>query len=378
VLGSSLVSLASAMTSPATDVLVQSLRARVAFIAAQAECGIDRSALTDTQVGALLSTIASTPNITLAVATAVTQELNLSPWSATHKLKMAAALADAQVTPTTKGQARLNQTCNSLETFLTSNDWEFLSNTDLALQPKVEKLASRMVSLGMTCPTEKLLMRGGALLHVAALNAAPLDPTSKQNLCIKLKESIKTLDKAKKFPYQHIIIYPAEPKFLPSAVFDFAYGAEQPVAPPPLGSFDEHVAHMCYRNTHKDLRTSSSVGPMNVKGGDNMTQMMQFCNMMQQMSRMCNSGGIAVGTGSSSSTGENPLNAFKPRSRQALCDDYGAAQAPRNCSTAHTTIDIKIRELVTVCTYRLYMSRRHAPSPRVSARTSHQIGACRV
>ncbi len=214
--------------------------------------------LLQSQVVALLSTFATSTDITLEVATEVTREIVAGPWSDEQKIQLAAGLAEAQVRVVRRGP-RATQTCTTLENFFTDAEWAMIMNEDLSLAPKIQTVAGRMWKLGMTCPSEKTLMRAGAVVVVGAQPGVQLKAAEKQSVCLKVKEAVKVLDKARPHPIPHVTSYPLNPANLPQHLFSFAYGegAAAPRPPPELGPFEDIVSSMCYRKTHKDLRTTN-------------------------------------------------------------------------------------------------------------------------
>ena len=165
--------------------LIENLKAWIPFVDAQTAAGLNRETLMQSQVDAMLATIASTPGVTLAIATAVSTAINVGPWSPAQKVQLAAALGEAHLCVNEKAAtARSTQTCTALEQYFTECDWTLFGNTDFSIQAKTQAMASRMAKLGMRCPNEKMLMKAGAILQIAALQTTDLSAQSKRNLCV--------------------------------------------------------------------------------------------------------------------------------------------------------------------------------------------------
>jgi hypothetical protein len=232
-------------------------------------------------VGALLATISTARGLLLADATEITTAITHGPWTGTDKIRLASALSDATSAPRRQGP-RANQSCMTLENYFTASDWATLMDDDLALNPKTVAISGRMHKLGMTCPCEKLLMRAGAIIHAVGMHSCNLDPASKQQICRKVKDTIKMLDKTRPYQLVHMPVYPHTPDTLPDATYHFAYDDGLPVAPPAGASIDEAATGMCYRSTHKMLRADLGGVPQRSTSQPSSSSdpMMMMMNMM--------------------------------------------------------------------------------------------------
>ena len=136
------------------------------------------------------------------------------------------------------------QTCDHHDSYYTASDWELLNSQLLSLTAKVGVLAKSWYKIGLTCPSEAQLKRGGALLLFVQRDDSLLTPVMKRKVCRDLQDAIQGWDDQIGEP-QHgrIVRYPEDPSRLPQLVFTAAYDAEPPIPPP--REFVEQRTRMC-------------------------------------------------------------------------------------------------------------------------------------
>ena len=307
------------MTSPAGIELVRTIQMRAAFIDAQTQSGVvDATGVRQAQTDALLVTISTTSNLDIADAAPITNVISAGPWQPLQRLALINGLGDAiSRISSDKGGARKTQTCLYLENYPTEADYAFFGNDDVTIAPKIQRMGEVMHAMGITCARENLLKQGAAILVCSAFKDTPLDPVSKRNIAVKLKDTIKALETANPFPFAHILNYPPTPQQLPRAIFDFAYGGDAVFNTPEMPRLSAIVASMCYRNTHKDLRppTASTLAVPGVGGGDTMSELRALLQPLVGVVQGMLAGGRGGGSpdADSARSPDEPLLNFKPR-----------------------------------------------------------------
>ncbi|CAK0813808.1 unnamed protein product [Prorocentrum cordatum] len=214
-------------TTPA-DVIIGSVRQRVAFIHSQVALGMPRDQIIASQVNALISFIGQQSNLDIATVTTVGTELVVGPWSDDQRIAIATALSNAMGGAVPSHGGRKQQECNWLERYLTQSDWTAIKSTDLSSDAKLRVVGSRMWRIGITCPKEACLERGAAIVYAVG-GTGVLPASMLKAMCDKLKEFVKDFDRATPQTFPHIQKYPMDPMYLGAPRRNFAYGDDVPV-----------------------------------------------------------------------------------------------------------------------------------------------------
>eukprot|EP00959_Pyramimonas_sp_CCMP1952_P146747 3071819-Pyramimonas_sp.AAC.1 len=276
------------MASPSVaEALVQMVRQRVIFINAQVAAGIPKEVLLSEQAHALQVAVKATANVTVEVATQVSQEVAAGPWTAEQKVMLASALRSAMElskSGKSSGVVRVQQYCDSIHNFLTASDWNAIQNPDLTVPPKLQVLAQRMYRLGLVCPGNGSLKRAfGIILDVGVPTGTTMSADEMKNHMGKIRSMIKGLDNSARWPFDHIKRYPDTPTSLPPSVLDFAYHDGPAVEPPDVvtkQSMDMHDENLGYRGSHNSIKA--------LKGGGHAAG-----QLVPAYSRSSSSGGLA-------------------------------------------------------------------------------------
>ncbi|CAK0846467.1 unnamed protein product, partial [Prorocentrum cordatum] len=187
------------------------IRSRVAFINSQLAAGVDRDGLLTRQPRALIATISSVPGLTAEHGAAISNEITAGPWSAGQKAATVATVEEVFAGGiTSTGGSRPQQHCDHSHACLTLDDWQFIQDQSLSRAAKVERLAMRAWSIGITCPAESVTGDD-------------------------FQAAVKLLDSSQRWPFGHIKRYLASADMLPPSVFQFAYQGVAPTWP-----FDHH------------------------------------------------------------------------------------------------------------------------------------------
>eukprot|EP00959_Pyramimonas_sp_CCMP1952_P338931 7097934-Pyramimonas_sp.AAC.1 len=170
------------------------IRERLAFVNAQRGAGLAEEILLQSQATAIASAISTNSDITVAVATSVTEVIAAGPWSDHQKAMLASVLADAAAAasgPQPATQPRKQQKCPRLPWFFLQKDWEQLVSAELSVSAKITLVANRMWLLGMLCPSEGLQKQGVAIVICCDPTLAEVSGTEKRRLAKQLKDTIQ-------------------------------------------------------------------------------------------------------------------------------------------------------------------------------------------
>ena len=239
--------------------IIQNIRSRSKFIESQVKVGRSRPELQAAQVTQLCSSFAQC-TLDLDDVAAITDVLDEGPWTADEVIMMSTRLSDAALSqPSHHFGSRKLQHISNVEYLHTNSDYLDFSNPDLSLNPKAMSMAKRWHALGISCASVPLLKRGASILRMCHFGPeTPLDGPSKQALCYKIKEAVKTLDETKRNPLPHIVRFPDRPTDLDPDRLAVAYPSEAALADPTeyidIDTLNIVMKDMVYRNTHKELR----------------------------------------------------------------------------------------------------------------------------
>jgi hypothetical protein len=240
--------------------IVGDVKARAAFVAAQAAMGLDVALVLRNQAHAVVAKLHG-KQLTLEGATEVTQAVMDGPWDPAHRVMvstaLAACVAASDHVPVHKGP-RCQQHSPNIEDFLTADDYEMLAS-DSPLQTKISTVCIRIHRLGAGCPCERLLGRIAGIVGVVAFpDAAGLDQPSRKSILDQVRANIKRLDKHDRYPYVHEQDLPVTPAELPAHKAEYAYPSGFPAGPihPRLAHLNQYLDETASRTSHKSLRPS--------------------------------------------------------------------------------------------------------------------------
>ena len=95
------------------------------------------------------------------------------------------------------------------------------------LQAKIAQVATRMWSIGLTCPSETTTCKFAGIICVCCGLA---DPDDQRDVFQRLKAAVKALDEKRTYPYGHLREYPPDVADWPEDMVTYAYGGERPMA----------------------------------------------------------------------------------------------------------------------------------------------------
>ena len=240
--------------------LVAGIRSRVAFVSAQVGAGLGRDALLSAQVTAIVASITQAGALTLPQATTVTSEISTGPWTDAQKVTLATAISTATAGATRgSGQSRSQQHCTSVHRLFNAKDWECFQSADASWDLKAKVMGHRLWMVGLTCPSEDVLKRGGAII------VATTPPSSharsaeeKAQLCKNIRAKVKLVDlvNMRTHPFPHVTVV-GGPENLSNQLKEFAYQGDLPVDPPLADAALHPDANgIAYRKTHCSIRAA--------------------------------------------------------------------------------------------------------------------------
>ncbi|OLQ10248.1 hypothetical protein AK812_SmicGene6070 [Symbiodinium microadriaticum] len=154
------------------------------------------------------------------------EAIDQSDFSDESKTELGKAVLQQLGKAAKKVPKRSNQTVEDLGPFLTTTDVEMLTNVDMTLLSKVQRLATVLARIGCMNPTEPTYGKALTLLkkhfHMSSLQ----DPKTFYDSVQDLKASLKS-QKTWGLPTVHITTY-STPDALPQELFDRAFSEEKP------------------------------------------------------------------------------------------------------------------------------------------------------
>ena len=178
---------------------------------------------------ALLQHIQAAPKFTMADAGRIASALSDNPYGEEHTRSIMDAVDRKLAVSTpiesdvdTKGQLMVNW-----QAYLTQGDWDFLRNSRRSWDSKMTKLVERSNALGLTAPSEQTIRWAIALLLLVSYDELPTysEIFKKVN---DLKQCF--VSEKKRYPHEHLAVYPSSPAGLSGTMYDYAYADEPPVS----------------------------------------------------------------------------------------------------------------------------------------------------
>ena len=198
----------------ASSPLVAFFEARMEYLTCinSSKFGITESLAASSTLG-MLKLIADTKYITIADATKLTRLLESSPLAAESIVKINNAIqGKVDIVGTDVAQAKTpsktKQSCTNIEMFQSSSDWAIYRDAAASDDSKIMNMAKRMISIGLTSPTEHTIAGAAAV----ALHGAQNHSVSYLLLKVRLLKQCLQVPHAK---------FADAPPIYPSNVCDF-------------------------------------------------------------------------------------------------------------------------------------------------------------
>ena len=228
-----------------------------------------------------LSGLAVTPTSAVTIA----ETLSKGPWTNPQKDRLTEALNNALLTRTDKDRRGL-QSCNNFKAYLSKSDLDSLQSSEVSYLAKVDLVTTRMIRIGLHCPSEKCYG-----IIVAIVDTLASVKSTDDELKVKLEDYKKSLrNKKKSTPNAgvHLLDYPMDPRELPQELCASGWddadpparlnvGPEDMIAPGPLRSHNKRLT------VNKNLDMAMASGVAQGVPGMLMNMMLQQQQMFMQM-----------------------------------------------------------------------------------------------
>ena len=218
------------------------------------------------------------------------QELLMDgPWTSEQKASMVSLLTNA-VGMGGQGGPSMRQTVTSFAAYLSPTDVATLSNPDVNSYVKIDVLASRAMSIGLTRPSEPSFRN---ILAAGSAHGLSISPQERLPFLNELKRKLRKV--SMQSTVQH---YPATPAELDSEMLEAAYGADDrpsqcqeavAAALAAQGSLPWRRSsknHVRLDGTSTDLQVIPATSRISSSSSSMQGQEGGFMNMMTQMSQI--------------------------------------------------------------------------------------------
>eukprot|EP00438_Fugacium_kawagutii_P026419 Skav225684 [mRNA] locus=scaffold243:47283:48536:- [translate_table: standard] len=227
----------------------------------------------------------SGPPVAMSAGTAMlreVQESSIPQWMKTEVIRAVENKMcqhdDAQRSSRTAMQKNM-----FLFNYFDEKEWGVLMNGNQGVEPKLQVIKGRCLSIGLTHPTEPTCVLANAILHIAA-HTGPIENLqvdSRRSLAL-LKE-IKTMVKlgCKRVRHSGIVIYPADPGDLPQELRASGYNHGPAVdCPLDIRAIEDLASILPARDTHHEIRGKHSFNKSRSQCEENMGAMVGnwLCN----------------------------------------------------------------------------------------------------
>ena len=198
------------------------------FLNAAKSFGSSKANILDSQAAFIVSQLRGLSSLSIPQATGLCNATSRVPWDSAIQTQMAdrinelATVSTALVVPT-KNPRRQMQTHMHFEHYQTEAEWVSLRSAAF-IESKIEQMAQRAWTIGLTCPSEPSVARMVRILHCCQPHI------DVQKTFDDLKEAVKSKDKQHHYPHGHIKHFPADPKSLSEDAYMFAFPEDAPVS----------------------------------------------------------------------------------------------------------------------------------------------------
>ncbi len=309
------------------------------YLQAQVGTGIDVDSLRAAQATSLVAQIMAMKRITVIEGTRLTTTVRGGSWTQPQITDMATAVSNRVAAcmvmhdPTVGKRCMQRAAC--FERFLTIADWAILQAPGESSASKVDKIVTRAMSVGLTCPGELTLAHLTAIV-LSSSNMRTAGAEIQHVLLLAMKREFK-VRKSFQYPFNHRPIIPDTPGELDEACMEYAYGDDKEFPSPPmvLPNLACVAREIPLRATNMQLRacrpghgvmptmvggSGGGSGMPGSGGGSGHDMMMRFLHAMMGSSGggsgMPISGGGSGMSGSGGGSGSG-LEVFQPHGKRA-------------------------------------------------------------
>ena len=186
----------------------------------------------------------------------------ITSFAEADKQQVASAITNTTMASCASGSGGANakrgmQTLKSTLDFLCASDWECLQSTETNINQKIDRVAKRLLALGIRCPNEVTIKHSVAAI-IATHPPPPLSAQQMHQIVIHFKAQVQRTGTPT--PDNYLSVYPVCPAELPQAVYAAAYTAtDPPVQRPDLATaWKTAIANLPMRSTNKQLSQATS------------------------------------------------------------------------------------------------------------------------
>ena len=269
-------------------------------------------------------------SVTPTSAAELASVLSRGPWTNAQRDRLNEALNTALVSGPDKVRRALQQ-CSNFKAYLSRADIQSLQSSEVSFLGKVDVVTTRMLRIGLHCPSEKCF--GYIVALVQGLANVQSNDDDLKTMLEEYKKSLRNKKKNIPRPSVHLVLYPVDPNDLPQELLASGYDQNDPpsrlnVGPDdlrPVGPLRHHNKRLA-KNRVPDMAMASS-GSVAAGGVHGMLMNM----MMQQQQLFMQMQGMNV------QDPELPgLHLFKPKKNKqlALMDQSESAAAGQPASAA--------------------------------------------
>jgi hypothetical protein len=204
------------------------------YLQAQVGTGIDVDALRNSHSHSLVAQITSMKRITVIEGLRLTTTVRGGGWTQPQITAMAVSdrVAASMVTHDTSAGKRCMQRADSFERFLTTADWTILHDPGESSASKVDRIVTRAMSVGLSCPGEPTLAHLTAIV-LCCSKKLTAGAEIQHELLLAMKREFK-VRKTRQYPFIHRPFIPDTPGELDEACLEYAYGDDREFPSPPV------------------------------------------------------------------------------------------------------------------------------------------------
>ena len=196
------------------------------YVEAQLAAGRPIDSVLATQADALNLRLQNLAAVDLQQGSILTLAVARGPWTDQQKESMSRTIdglvASGRAAPQRRGLQHLPKPENTM----LEVEWRSLRTSGPILGAKIAQVATRMWSIGLTCPSETTSVKFAGILCVCC-NIA--DPDEQRDVFERLKAAVKALDDKRTYPHGHLLQYPPDMADWPEAMVEYAYSGERPI-----------------------------------------------------------------------------------------------------------------------------------------------------
>ena len=196
------------------------------YVEAQLAAGRPIGSVLATQADALNLRLQNLAAVDLQQGSILTLAVARGPWTDQQKESMSRTIDGLVASGLAAPQRRGLQHLPKPENTMLEVEWRSLRTSGPILGAKIAQVATRMWSIGLTCPSETTSVKFAGILCVCC-NIA--DPHEQRDVFERLKAAVKALDDKRTYPHGHLLQYPPDMADWPDAMVEYAYDSERPI-----------------------------------------------------------------------------------------------------------------------------------------------------